>query len=491
MKLVISLLLLLSSSILIAGPWIPVGDQWLRSEIEFLSNRGVIKAPITTWPIMWTNIRQDMEQALIPKNFKKLSKREQSTLLRIKAEFNKHTSNTKSYGVEISSSTRVFRDFIDSPREEFSLFYQQQYMTDHFAYNLDVTYSNDPFVALNQKEQALRYDGSYIAGVFGNISYGYGWIDKWWGPGWNSSLILSNNARPRPSLFLKRNSSDMFESDWLRWIGPWTIEGFVSLLNDERFVSNAKLLGMSIAFKPTHNIEVGLRRTAQWGGDGRPQDISTLVDLFLGRDNCGSSGISDCGVENSNEPGNQLAGLDVKWNIPSIESSVYMQMMGEDEADYFPSRRTYLLGASGTYNLNDDLLTYIIEASDTTTNFGDRYDYTYNHFLYRTGYRYFNRSIGSTLDNDGKYYTLKLIYSSEEYKLSMSYTSFDVNVDDSGQNNSISNNSLTTDALEFNFAHNTAIGDFDYTIILNDSGYDSKFGQNSNFMAQLRWTNTF
>jgi hypothetical protein len=51
LKIVAAALLLFSSS-LQAGPWIPVGDPWLRADIEYLADRGIITAPITTWPIM-------------------------------------------------------------------------------------------------------------------------------------------------------------------------------------------------------------------------------------------------------------------------------------------------------------------------------------------------------------------------------------------------------------------------------------------------------
>ena len=40
-----------------------------------------------------------------------------------------------------------------------------------------------------------------------------------------------------------------------------------------------------------------------------PCDFSTLVDLLSGRDNLGDDGISA-----GNEPGNQMAGVDLRWS---------------------------------------------------------------------------------------------------------------------------------------------------------------------------------
>ena len=49
----------------------------------------------------------------------------------------------------------------------------------------------------------------------------YGAMDRWWGPGWDGSLILSNNARPMPSLTIERNYSDASRWPVLRLFGPW------------------------------------------------------------------------------------------------------------------------------------------------------------------------------------------------------------------------------------------------------------------------------
>ena len=48
-----------------------------------------------------------------------------------------------------------------------------------------------------------------------------GYMERWWGPGWDGSLILSTNARPIPSVTLERNYTDPFKTKWLSWIGPW------------------------------------------------------------------------------------------------------------------------------------------------------------------------------------------------------------------------------------------------------------------------------
>ncbi len=179
---------------------------------------------------------------------------------------------------------------------------------------------------------------------------------------------------------------------------------------------------------------MGLIRTAQWDGEGRPENLSSLVDMVLGYDNCGSGGIDACGTANSNEPGNQLGAIDFRWTLPTEHTmSVYLQFMGEDDAGYMPSRKIHLFGFTSEVVVWIIPIKYYVEYSDTTTNFGAIYNVTYNHSIYHTGYRYHGRSIGSSYDNDTESFVLGTIFSiATDKQLSLQLSNVDLNVDDRG-----------------------------------------------------------
>ena len=42
-----------------AGPWIEPGDLALRHDIQTLADAGVIRAPVTSWPLSWGDILND------------------------------------------------------------------------------------------------------------------------------------------------------------------------------------------------------------------------------------------------------------------------------------------------------------------------------------------------------------------------------------------------------------------------------------------------
>ena len=487
LQLTLALAVLITSSIQ-AGPWIPVGDIWLRADIEYLSDRGIIKSPITTWPIMWASIRNDLYNALEPAQFKKISSREQETLIRLKRKFRQHTSTSASYGVELSSEPEVIRGFNNTPREQSSVFLQRQKTEDHWAYNLNLSYVFDPYIALNQIEDEVRYDGSYVTTILGNVALGYGWIDKWWGPGWNSSLILTNNARPQQGFFFQRNHSEKFESDWLQWVGPWTFQAFATVLDDNRVVNDANLLGLSISFKPSDDLEIGLRRTAQWGGDGRPQTLESFLNLLIGRDNCGSDGIDECGAEDTNEPGNQLGAIDVRWRLPiELPMTFYLQTMGEDEAGMLPSRRSLQTGINLNYQLLNMPLQTFVEYNDTRTSHGNRYNLAYNHSLYRTGYRYLGRSLAASLDNDSEAITIgTTLYLDDTDKLSLQLNRLRVNVDGAGLH-TVSTNKQQTILINSEYATETDYGNIALSLQYYTDNIDSFDRIGNKFRLSVAW----
>ena len=74
-----------------------------------------------------------------------------------------------------------------------------------------------------------------------------------------------------------------------------------------------------------------------WGGEGRPESLSSFDDALLGtRDNDTSVGDTD------NDPANQLGGFDARLSLMplvNIPAGVYAQYVGEDEVGGLPSKK--------------------------------------------------------------------------------------------------------------------------------------------------------
>ena len=155
---------------------------------------------------------------------------------------------------------------------------------------------------------------------------------------------------------------------------------------------------MTLEWRPVPSFEINFRRTAQYGGRGRPQSASNFFKLLSGTsDNCAAAECKD------DEPGNQLGGIDLRWSLPWLSSSIYLQTIVEDEAGGLPSRRANQFGMQ--FALDSDFYTGIafVEFDDTRIgSYEQHYNTLYNHGIYNTGYRYRGRAIGSTWDNDSQ-----------------------------------------------------------------------------------------
>jgi hypothetical protein len=133
----------------------------------------------------------------------------------------------------------------------------------------------------------------------------------------------------------------------------------------------------------------------QIGGEGRDNSLRTFLRAFLGRENDCSG--SDC----SDQPGNQLGGFDLRWDlswmVPGV--AVYGQLVGEDEAANLPSKYMYQAGAD--WRGRDGVL--FAEWADTKAG---AYGVAYNHFLYTDGYRHRGQPLGHWTDGDAQVATI-------------------------------------------------------------------------------------
>ena len=385
------LVLLLTAGPSVSEPWLDTRDAGLRADIERLSAAGAVTVPINTWPLMWSGILNDLE-AFDAQQYPNLQA-SYGRVMAVGSRALRTTAYSASAKLSFASDSELLRHFGGDSRDEGSLRLRRSGLSKHFAYNLELTQVNNPWDG-----DQTHYDNSYFGFAWGNWIGLIGKIEKWWGPGWNSSLILSNNARPTPGLMVQRNYSDKSELPLIKWLGPWTTSLFVSKLDDQRHIDNAKLVGMTLGFRPRQSVEINLRRTAQWGGEGRPEGLKSFIELVTGiADNCGTA---ECKVD---EPGNQLGAIDISWTPAWLGGTVYVQSVGEDESGALPSRSSRQYGFKkglDTRFINGQL--FIEHDNTSTVSFSNHYNILYNHSIYQTGYRYQGRVIGATWDNDSK-----------------------------------------------------------------------------------------
>ncbi len=389
----------------VAGPLIPAGNAALRADIALLADHGIVTGPVTTWPLAWAPILADLREVdgdtPVPRHVRRAAER---VLAAARRETGRGEARFSAALAGAAEPSRI-RSFSGMPRESAEAGAGFDWTGDRLTVELSAQ-----VVASPDDGEALRADGSLVGAALGNFIVAASTLDRWWGPGWDGSLVLSNNARPIPALTIDRTGTDAFDTRWLSWIGPWDLSVMMGRMESGRVVPDALFFGLRFTARPLPSLEIGLTRTAQWCGEGRPCRFSTFVDLLAGRDNTGDDGIGA-----DNEPGNQLAGVDLRWSLAplGLPLALYGQFIGEDEAGGFPSRYLAQAGVEGagaggvhwSYR-------WFAEMTDTSCGFyesDDNFNCAYNHGIYQTGYRYRGRAVGHGADNDARLLSLGLV----------------------------------------------------------------------------------
>ena len=227
---------------------------------------------------------------------------------------------------------------------------------------------------------------------------------SWWGPGWQSSLPLGNNAPALEAVGLQRAAAGVSESRWLSWMGPWNFEGFIARTDDLSQPVHPYLIGTRLTLRPFRHFELGLTKMAQWGGEGRPQSLRSFVDTFTG-----ANSNPDTPAQQQVDPANTLAGFDARLGCPwGWRCSVYAQIMGEDEAGHMPSRHLGLYGL--TYWTADGHHRLFAEYAETGCNTPIAQPAArgcaYRNHSYPQGYTTEQRWLGASMGPDSRVITL-------------------------------------------------------------------------------------
>ena len=403
-----SVIVVLASSLLVVerasagSPWLEPGDAGLRHDLELLVDEGLIDVPLTVWPMSWPQVLQQLERA---RDVREAGPGVHAALARVEraARSAARTGGTLAWRAAGSARPTDLRTFESVPREEGEIEGTAEWLGERFALRLSAT-----AVADASDGKTVRPDGSYVGMTLGNWMLSAGYLERWWGPGWEGSNILGNNARPFPALAVDRKYTQPFETRWLSWLGPWSVNGYYGVLEGHREdVDHPHFLGLRITAKPFDAVEIGLMRTAQWCGEDQNCDWDTFWNLVTGNDNAGEN------VDPDEEPGNQMAGWDLRWGSPfdSGPWALYYHDIGEDESSRRPIFRLRQAGVE-IWGQRDSGTSWRahLEWAETDPDCGpESTGCAYRGGPYRIeGYSYFERSLGHAMFYGGEMFSAGL-----------------------------------------------------------------------------------
>lgn len=289
MKYIISLAILFSTFVN-AEVWLTSSNKMAKNDLQFLASRGVITAPVTTYPIVWDTILPELKQK------RRVSKAERLAINRLLAEYNR--AKNFQLGLRVANEAPALPNTANHTGEKSSIYISGSYESDLFKAKLSSDVLNGDF------------DGSYLALQQSGWLFYLSRQEQHWGPTNDASLIYSDYAQAQPALGIQRASAKAFDLPVLNWLGPWSFKAQMSQMEDYRAVANTKMWSTRFNFKPFQPLEIGLSHVAQWGGEGFGNGLSDFADVISGKEHC-IVPEDQCTSSNMSKFGNQLAAIDI------------------------------------------------------------------------------------------------------------------------------------------------------------------------------------
>ena len=387
------------SSMLAAAPWVDASDIYLRADIQALADAGVITVPVNTYPLMWSGIGGDLAKV----EPELLSPSLVQAFARVNFYYQNAVDNRGNARVKVSGATDParFQHYGSNYREKGEVLGSYEYLGSRVAYKATVAETYDP-----QDNKNFRLDESYFAIIFGNWIATLGSVEQWWGPGFDSALHRSNNARPMQSLTLSRNNAAAFETPWLSWIGPWTFKTGFSLTEVDRAVPKTAEWDMRLSARPIKQLEVGLSWSTLFCGEGQDCNFNSWWDSVASNSVC-LDGTSNCTPDERRDAGHRTQSIDMRYtsSLQDIPVGLYLEHSCENGSDCGS-----LWGIDTHFGTSGKQFKLFMEYSDTYVKCdGDSANCFYEDPVYLSGSRYYGRALGSTYDSDAQTFVVGLV----------------------------------------------------------------------------------
>lgn len=384
-----------SASSAIFAQGLVLNDENLRTDLNWLSQQGVIQISTSTWPMSGDEIQRVLVSAKVSNNAQQ--KVVNSVQAAIKADNNKFKAGLFAE----SDRKNIPQTFGDTQKSQYQAALEFNTGGENWDAKIRVNGEKDPQI---DNDQDVNVEGSYIAAKLWNQWLIAGQIPTYWGPGHDGSLIRGDASRPVYGFTAQRAEQKAFETKWLSWIGSWQYQAFAGQLDNYTAVPDAKLVGLRLTAQPLAYLELGVSRTFQIDGEGQPGSAKAYWNAFIGKDNeCNSEGCSGEG-----NASNQIAGLDARLNLQqlfNVPMGFYGQFVGEDESGLLPAKKMYLAGVDYSSSFKNMPYQLYTEWADTRTN-GEARGISYNHHIYTDGYYQHGFPLAHAIGGDAQMYSV-------------------------------------------------------------------------------------
>ncbi|WP_239876205.1 capsule assembly Wzi family protein [Vibrio sp. Isolate25] len=176
--------ILLISSNSYSSPWIEANDPFLRSSMTALSDASKLSGVTSNFPLRWSSVAGS--DALVTVNNHLGTELEHFKYALNTAKLNR---GNRRFVMSGGNSELDNGWFSDVSRDKWTVEASYEHLTDSYAFRLNSSYRE------NDESKETSFTDSYIALNAGHTLFDVGMLPRWWGHGWNHSLILTTSGK--------------------------------------------------------------------------------------------------------------------------------------------------------------------------------------------------------------------------------------------------------------------------------------------------------
>lgn len=175
----------------------------------------------------------------------------------------------------------------------------------------------------------------YVGARFGDFNVTFGKQSAWWGPGDDSAFHFSNNAEPFYALRIAQQTPWVLPGPF-RFLGHIRTQMLLGKLSGHAYPPRPFINAEKITFQLTENLELGLTRSAIFGGVGHPLTTAAVFRSFFSTSSTGSTAFGS-----PSDPGDRRSGFDFRWRVPGVRRflTIYSDSLADDEPNPLDSPR--------------------------------------------------------------------------------------------------------------------------------------------------------
>ena len=256
----------LNSNQSIASPWVEADDPFLRSDLQFMTDSGLLLMPVNTYPVRWSLFSDQFSQI----DTQHLSDADELAYRNVQYRLDSERLGRGRSHLTLTGATSESAGndgFGGYQKTKAGISASHEIMEDQFAFRVASGYRQ-----AKEKEDRWNFDNSYFAVASRDISLSVGWLERWWGPGWQHSSGIAQQSYPLPAF------SFSYQQPKVPIAGALWFETLIAKQDND--IADDYLSASRLALRPLSHLQLGGTYKSWFGGDHSASKANEWLDAI-------------------------------------------------------------------------------------------------------------------------------------------------------------------------------------------------------------------